>query len=327
MLFLQKNNTIEKMNELGNQKIPFLFVISYDMENNFVEKLINIEKSNILFNFNGFCNYDKDNFQIPPSKLLNKKIISFDKYKVAYDYVQNNLHHGNSYLTNLTFPSKIKIEGNLENIFHSAKAPYKLLFDDKFVCFSPETFVKIDNGKISTYPMKGTIDASIENALDNILSDYKETAEHNTVVDLLRNDLSIVAKNVRVERFRYFEFIKSANKSLIQISSEISGDLPPDFNQSIGNLIFKMLPAGSVTGAPKERTIEIINQAEDYDRGFYTGICGIFNGEKLDSAVMIRFIETENGEYFYKSGGGITVHSNLENEYQELQDKIYVPIA
>jgi para-aminobenzoate synthetase component 1 len=87
------------------------------------------------------------------------------------------------------------------------------------------------------------------------------------------------------------------------------------------------LPAGSITGAPKAKTVEIIKQTENYTRGFYTGIFGYFDGVNLDSAVMIRFIENENGRLFFKSGGGITSMSEVQKEYEELIQKIYVPIT
>ena len=90
--------------------------------------------------------------------------------------------------------------------------------------------------------------------------------------------------------------------------------------------IFRLLPAGSITGAPKPKTVEIIAQAEDYRRGFYTGIMGHYADGQLDSAVMIRFIEQENGQLHFKAGGGITAKSRWESEYNEVIQKIYVPI-
>ena len=85
-----------------------------------------------------------------------------------------------------------------------------------------------------------------------------------------------------------------------------------------------LLPAGSILGAPKSKTLEIILKAENYDRGFYTGVSGWFDGQNLDSCVMIRFIEKENGKLFFKSGGGITHLSKFADEYTEMQNKIYV---
>jgi para-aminobenzoate synthetase component 1 len=229
-------------------------------------------------------------------------------------------------LLNLTFPTKIKTNYTLEEIFYTSEAKYKLLFENKFVVFSPETFVQIKGSKIFSFPMKGTIDASIENAAEKLLNDPKELAEHNTIVDLIRNDLSIVAKKVRVENFRYIDEVKTFNKTLLQTSSKIIGELERKYNEKLGEIIFSLLPAGSISGAPKKKTVEIIKEAENYDRGYFTGIFGIFDGSNLDSAVMIRFIENINGELYFKSGGGITFMSNPELEYQEMIDKVYVPI-
>jgi para-aminobenzoate synthetase component 1 len=175
--------------------------------------------------------------------------------------------------------------------------------------------------------MKGTIDASVENAKELILNDSKELAEHNTIVDLIRNDLSLVAENVAVEKFRYLDRIKTSHRDLWQVSSKITGDLPDNYTENIGDIIFTMLPAGSVSGAPKKKTVEIIENAENYTRGFYTGIFCYFDGKNLDSCVLIRYIENDDNKLVYKSGGGITFKSKAELEYEEMLKKVYVPIA
>lgn len=90
--------------------------------------------------------------------------------------------------------------------------------------------------------------------------------------------------------------------------------------------IFRLLPAGSITGAPKTKTMQIISEAETYERGFYTGVMGYFDGNNLDSAVMIRFVEQEGDRMYFKSGGGITCRSEAQSEYHEMKQKIYVPI-
>ena len=136
----------------------------------------------------------------------------------------------------------------------------------------------------------------------------------------------MVAKNVKVERFQYIDHIKTHRNELFQMSSEISGELPENYLDNLGDIIFKMLPAGSITGAPKAKTIEVIKEAEQYNRGFYTGVFGIFDGENIDSGVMIRFIEKTDEGLVYKSGGGITAKSKCDEEYQELIDKIYIPV-
>jgi para-aminobenzoate synthetase component 1 len=175
--------------------------------------------------------------------------------------------------------------------------------------------------------MKGTIDASFPNAEHVILSDPKEAAEHATIVDLIRNDISMVADKVWVERYRYIEPIETNQKKLLQVSSEIAGILPDEFDCEFGDLLLKLLPAGSISGAPKPSTLKIIKDAEGYERGYYTGIMGYFDGENFESAVMIRYIENQNGKFVFKSGGGITARSDAHSEYQELIDKVYLPFA
>lgn len=323
---MNRNEAIIQMNKKGSLQESFLFIIDYKMNHCQVVSAQEAYLSNILFNFNEIRNYQYE--QVILSDItLNPSPIHFDIYEKSFRFIQKQLNFGNTYLVNLTFPTPLTTKHTLSDIFHSASAKYRLLYKNQFVVFSPETFVKISDGKISTSPMKGTIDASTPEALLKIMNNPKEMAEHATIVDLLRNDLSRVASNVQVTNYRYSEEIKTRDKALLQVSSEIVGELPSGYLSHLGNIIFELLPAGSVTGAPKKKTLEIINDSENYDRGFYTGIAGYFDGKNLDSCVLIRFIENDNGKMIYKSGGGITSQSNVKEEYQELIDKIYVPIS
>ena len=172
------------------------------------------------------------------------------------------IRYGDSYLVNLTFPTPVETTLSIADIYRFSHAPYSLLMEEHLVVFSPEPFVRISDGVISSFPMKGTIDASLPDAGKALLDDPKEIAEHNTIVDLIRNDLSLVAKQVRVKRFRYIDTVKTNLKELVQVSSEITGILDPGYPSRIGDLVFSMLPAGSVSGAPKKRTVEIIREAE-----------------------------------------------------------------
>ncbi|MFY4821006.1 chorismate-binding protein, partial [Aliarcobacter butzleri] len=130
---------------------------------------------------------------------------------------------------------------------------------------------------------------------------------------------------VKVEDFRYVDIINAGNKELLQVSSKISATLQSNWLETLGTTIISLLPAGSITGTPKKKTVEILENVEKYEREFYTGIFGIFDGNSFDSYVLIRFIEEKNGELFYKSGGGITCDSDAFLEYEELLDKIYLP--
>jgi para-aminobenzoate synthetase component I len=323
---MQSDTVIQKMNEFGASGTPFLFMIDFEMECPVVYPVSELLTHGIFYQINGKGNYTTP--EKPKENVsLQKFPIPYCEYKTAFDKAYSNLMYGNSYLLNLTKPTRIKLNLSLDKLFDLAHASYKLLSGNDFIMFSPETFIRTEGNFIYSYPMKGTIDAAIENASETILNNEKEMAEHYTIVDLIRNDLSIVSKNVEVTRFRYIDRIKTSEKNLLQVSSEIRGELPENWQSSIGSILFSLLPAGSICGAPKKKTVEIIKEAEQYKRGFYTGVFGVFDGKTLDSAVMIRFIENINGELYYKSGGGITVNSYPVAEYNEMLDKIYVPIV
>lgn len=316
----------QHINDLAHNRIPFLFCIDFEMEKPFVIPLDEINPDLILYSFNGISN-DQHIEHTEVEIKIEKQPVSFDIYQQAFQKVMKEIRYGNSYLLNLTFRTEVRLNVSLKEVYLQAKALYKMWKNDEFIFFSPETFVLIREGKIYAHPMKGTIDAAIPDAEKLLLENHKELAEHHTIVDLIRNDIAIHAKNVKVEKFRYLSLIKTNEKNLIQMSSEISGELDKDYRSKLGDILFSLLPAGSVSGAPKHKTVNIIKKAEKIKRGWYTGVCGIFDGHNLDSCVMIRFIEQQNNRFFYRSGGGITVNSSVEQEYRELIDKIYVPIA
>jgi para-aminobenzoate synthetase component 1 len=315
---------IDTMNTWGQNKVPFLFMVDFEMEQPIIKKLDEIDSSTLLYDINGFSNTSAASRNV--SRCIDISPISFEIYKKKFDLVYDRLAYGDSFLTNLTVKTPITLYSSLEDLFYQSRARYKIWMKDELLVFSPETFIQVKGKKIFSYPMKGTIDASYPNAREVILSNRKEEAEHTTIVDLIRNDLSQVAMHVNVNRFRYIEEIKTSNKNLLQVSSEIVGDLPDDYRSTLGDILVKLLPAGSISGAPKTKTVEIIQQAEQEKRGYYTGVVGYFDGEDLDCGVMIRFIEKKNGTFFYRSGGGITTQSIAEAEYQETIDKVYVPV-
>jgi para-aminobenzoate synthetase component 1 len=325
-------NTIQNfskcLNDWGKRKTPFVFLVDFLLQKPTAWRLDEVDSSEIMFDFNGFTNQKTNVKSEPlPDFSFQKKPISFEAYKLKFNKVVSHLKAGNSFLVNLSVPTPIKTNLSLKDIFELSKAPYRFWLKDQFVCFSPEIFIKIKGNRISSFPMKGTIDASIPDAEHAILSNPKEAAEHATIVDLIRNDISMVAEKVWVERYRYIEPVETNQKTLLQVSSEIAGILPENFNGEFGDLLLKLLPAGSISGAPKPSTLKIIKDAEGYERGYYTGVMGYFDGENFESAVMIRYIENQDGKLVFKSGGGITAQSDAQSEYQELIDKVYLPFA
>lgn len=315
---------ISRINDLGRSRTPFFFMIDFEMKKPIVYPLDELP-AHIHYNINNKSNHKKLP-QVESEFLFEPKPIDRKKYAKAYNIVQDHLQYGNTFLLNLAFPTEVVTDLSLRDIYQRSEAKYKLYVEDELVVFSPEIFVQIKEDHIYSYPMKGTIDADAMGADLFILNDKKETAEHCTIVDLIRNDLSMVAKEVRVTKFRYIDTLKTNLKSLHQVSSEIRGKLSSDFHERLGTILFTLLPAGSVSGAPKPKTLDIIKEAEMQDRGYYTGVFGVYDGQTLDSGVMIRYIEkTGDSRLQYRSGGGITAMSDLESEYQELIDKIYVP--
>ena len=328
MTFYSKKEATALINELGAQDAPFLFVIDYEQTNCYVSLLSEIDAAEVKYSFPSCTNDPSEHHA------LEKIDIQWDTfpepsgvYRRKFDIVQHHLHAGNSFLTNLTCRIPVRTSLSLLDIYRHSIAMYKLWFNAQFVCFSPEIFIRIEDGCIYGHPMKGTISASEPDAQAILMADAKEAAEHATIVDLIRNDLSIVASKVRVPRYRYVDRLHTNKGDILQTSSEVSGVLYPDYRSHMGDILFSQLPAGSITGAPKQKTVEIISQAEDYSRGFYTGVMGICEGGRMESAVMIRFVEAaEDGRMYFKSGGGITARSEWESEYNEVIQKAYVPI-
>ena len=313
------------VNQWGQQRVPFLFLIDFEMEKPQAWLLSDVNAHQLKYDLRGRSNADVSIKSVPVE--LKKNPIPISDYTSRFNIVMRGLEYGNSFLTNLTIKTPVETNITLEELFHQAQAPYKLWMSDQFVVFSPETFVSIQEGKIFSFPMKGTIDARLERAEERILQDPKEMAEHVTIVDLIRNDLSRVASHVKVERFRYIDRIETNQGPILQVSSRISGKLPSDFFKHIGSILLSLLPAGSISGAPKDKTVAIIREAEGENRGYYTGVFGYFDGANLDSAVMIRYIEKINGQLFFRSGGGITTQSDVRAEYAEALTKVYVPVV
>ena len=392
---MQRSEFIETCNAWAEAGIPFLFMIDYELEQFLIVRPEEAARQGIFYNIKGNTNVSGIKDEVlpgfratilqegkstaPPNFRFEAVPMAFPRYEKAFSLVKKHILHGNSFLLNLTFPTPVETDLGLEQIFHASAAPYRLLFGDRFVVFSPETFVTIGCNTIRSFPMKGTIDAALPDAERRLLENEKELWEHNTIVDLIRNDLSMVAADVRVARFRYIDRIRTHRGELLQVSSEIEGQLGEGWRSGLGELLLRMLPAGSISGAPKRKTVEIIAEAEGDPRGFFTGIFGIFDGESVDSAVMIRYIERAsvgkdvgrdvgnavgntsgnqtvenqivgnqttgkqtgrsrakegkanggmaNVGLQFRSGGGITGHSEAEAEYREMIEKVYVPIV
>jgi para-aminobenzoate synthetase component I len=157
---MDKNTAIELMNRLGGQKKPFLFVVDFAMTNSLVFQPHEIPDT-VLYDIDGFTNCTSFRNTINPL-VFHTFPMTFEKYMEKFSRVAAEIKKGNSYLVNLTCRTPVSTNYSLSEIFHQSKARFKLLFKDEFVVFSPEIFIQIKNGRIYSYPMKGTINAAIE---------------------------------------------------------------------------------------------------------------------------------------------------------------------
>ena len=319
----------QQINRYAAAGIPFVFAFDYEGAHGVVCPLEQAERCGIYFSTPRVHTIappvDEGAGEGAPLR-ISVQPPSKAEYARAFHAVQAAMARQEVKLINLTFPSAIRVNRSLAALYNLAQAPYKILCGAQFLCFSPECFVRMGEGTIRTYPMKGTISALVPNAEQVILSNRKEQLEHADAVALLKDDLQRVATDVEVVRYRFITRIETHKGPLLEVSSELSGRLPEDWRQQLGTLLFRLLPGGSIAGYPREAAVRLIAQVEPYPRHYYSGIFGVFDGEQLDSGVLIRYMGVEQGQLYYHSGGGVTANSHLENEYQELIAKIYVPV-
>lgn len=327
MEYLDREPLREAINQLAAADTPFLFLIDFTGEKGLAVELTQLEELGISCSMMG----EEMGVKIEPIQKANpmeSNPIPFSQYQTGFDRVMERIRHGDTYLLNLTYPTHLGRALDMPSIYSVAKARYKFMIDGNFLFYSPESFLQIKDGMVYSFPMKGTICADEEDARKTLLENKKELYEHYTIVDLIRNDLAIISSDVEVEEFRYVESIQTAKGEILQTSTKIRGKLPADWKSRLGDMLLAVIPAGSVSGAPKARTVQIIEDVELSRRGFYTGVMGVCRHGELDSCVIIRYLEqTANGDFYYRSGGGITALSNAKEEYNELLTKIYVPIV
>lgn len=342
-----------EMNQLGKSQQAFFFAIDFEIQFPVVQALNDIDPNLLRFNFKGYGNIHQHIHYLHTDITLNPAFVSRKNYSRGFTYIQQEQRRGNSVLANLTCPTELQLGGTfLRELVNGLDAPYRLWMKpaaltgeshlpQEILVFSPETFLQTCRGKMHTFPMKGTAfvpaGADREGLRRRLLSNEKEQAEHTTVVDLLRNDLGRVGKKVEVDDFfARISSIPVPGGEILQASSRISADLPANWQEHIGSIFAELLPAGSVSGAPKRETCRIIREAEariagaPLPRGYYCGVAGVYDGQNIDSAVLIRFIEKRPGpgpgRHFFRSGGGITVYSQEGAEYEELMAKVRLPL-
>ncbi len=273
---------------------------------------------------------EKEQFQ--QLKLLSdiKPQFPKERYAAMIEKAKHYIHEGDIFQVVLSNPMRAKAEGNLFDTYRVLRAtnpsPYMFYFssdDIEIAGASPETLVKLTDGKLSTFPLAGTRprgkSAEEDKALEEeLLQDEKELAEHNMLVDLGRNDMGRISRIGSVKVEKYMEIERFSH--VMHIGSTVTGMIRED--RDAVDAVDSILPAGTLSGAPKFRACEIIEELEQSKRGIYGGAIGYldFSGN-LDTCIAIRLVYKKNGEICIRSGAGIVADSVPEKEFMECCNK------
>ena len=259
-----------------------------------------------------------------------RPLFSKEQYCSMIEKAKHHIREGDIFQIVLSNRLEADFEGSLFNAYRILRtvnpSPYMFYFsssDLEVAGASPETLVKLEDGVLHTFPLAGTRPRGKTEAVDKqleaeLLADPKELAEHNMLVDLGRNDIGKISKfgSVAVEKYHSIE----RYSHVMHIGSTVRGELADD--RTALDAIDAILPAGTLSGAPKIRACQLINDLENNKRGIYGGAIGYldFTGN-LDTCIAIRIAYKKNGKVFVRSGAGIVADSVPESEYQECINK------
>lgn len=265
-------------------------------------------------------------------KLLSEvtPLFSKEEYCAMVEKAKRHIHEGDIFQIVLSNRLSASFEGSLLNTYRILRtinpSPYMFYFagtDVEVAGASPETLVKLEDGVLHTFPLAGTRPRGKTEEEDRrleaeLLADEKELAEHNMLVDLGRNDLGKISKfgTVEVEKLRSIERFSH----VMHIGSTVRGDIAEGYDAL--DAIEAVLPAGTLSGAPKIRACQLIGDLENNKRGIYGGAIGYidFTGN-MDTCIAIRIAYKKNGKVFVRSGAGIVADSVPEKEYEECLNK------
>ncbi len=262
--------------------------------------------------------YKADNFNVEGTLKCDSK----SKYIKKVEKIKDYIVEGDVYEVNLSHKCDIKYKGDTFAIFNKLyklnSAPFSAYLpfgDHTIISNSPERFILADKDKLETRPIKGTLPRSKSKII--LKNSKKDEAELSMIVDLMRNDFGKVCKygSVKVKEHKRIE----GYNNVWQMLSIIEGRLRP--KENYGTLMRACFPGGSITGCPKIRSMEIIDEIEDYTRNLYTGSIFIANDMRMDSSIVIRTIIALKNKLTFNVGGAIVYDSDPESEYQETFDK------
>lgn len=270
--------------------------------------------------------------KIEPLKLKSEftPLFNEQEYCSMVERAKKYIYEGDIFQVVLSNRMMAEIEGSLFDAYRNLRmvnpSPYMFYFsseDVEIAGASPETLVKLEDGVLHTFPLAGTRprgkneqeDKELE---EGLLQDEKELSEHNMLVDLGRNDIGRISSIGTVEVEKYMEVLRYSH--VMHIGSTVKGVISPD--KDAVDAVDSILPAGTLSGAPKLRACEIINELEDNKRGIYGGAIGYIDlTGNLDTCIAIRLVFAKNGKAFIRSGAGIVADSVPENEYRECINK------
>ena len=315
------------LDEIEKLKNDFYLVgyISYQAKDIFLNKEISSKKP--LLYFEAHKNYNDFTLEEPNKNadLFLKENITFEEYKKDIEEIKNLISNGTTYEVNYTYSNDVFTNSEGYNLFlnliKNQKTKYCAYIKNDFeeiLSFSPELFFKIENNKIITKPMKGTVKRKGEDKkeINFLKNDVKNLAENTMIVDLLRNDLSKIknSKNITVDKL----FEVETHKTLHQMTSTISASLD---EINLKDILSSIFPCGSITGAPKVSTMEIIDKIERYKRNIYCGAIGLIHKEKMEFSVPIRILEKKENKFQFYQGGAIVWKSDVLDEWEECRTK------
>lgn len=317
--------------EKYKNKYYLLGYIRYEAKSIFLGK--NYISEEPLVYFEVFKNYKK--WKFTPNNDILAPIITLKISKKDYikdiEKIKSYIKKGITYEVNYTYPSEIQTDLNslklYKTLLTNQKTPYNAYIKNKYdtlLSFSPELFFKIENNKIITKPMKGTIQRGLTKEEDeqNIIflkNDIKNQSENVMIVDLLRNDLSKIAKKGTVKVEKLFEI--ETHKTVHQMTSTISAEL--ETNITLYKIFESIFPCGSITGAPKISTMRVIDELEPFKRDIYCGAIGFISPKETIFSVPIRILQKKNNKknYLCHTGGAIVWDSNAVEEWEETETK------
>lgn len=253
-----------------------------------------------------------------------------EEYCQMVEKAKDHIREGDIFQIVLSNRLEADYEGSLLNTYRVLRtlnpSPYMFYFsgtDVEVAGASPETLVKLEDGVLHTFPLAGTRPRGKTDEEDlaleaDLLQDEKELAEHNMLVDLGRNDIGRISKFGSVKVEKYHEILRFSH--VMHIGSTVRGEIRPD--RDALDAIDSLLPAGTLSGAPKLKACQLINDLENNKRGIYGGAIGYidFTGN-LDTCIAIRIAYKKNGKVFIRSGAGIVADSVPDKEYQECLNK------